>query len=65
MMGFTDAYVLAGGAVPEQGIWLPATNRPDEVRWAFMKWAHKNFDQREMPAAEGLLQVIKSEFPCQ
>ena len=62
--GFTDAYVLFAKAGRDQNVCLPADNRPDEVRWAFMKWAHRHFDQRGMPAAEGLLAAIKAEFPC-
>ena len=62
--GFTDAYVLLTQGGKKSGVCLPASNRPDEVRWAFMKWAHKHYDQRGMPAGKGLLDVIKAEFPC-
>lgn len=61
--GFTDAYVLSGGPAKD-GVCLPAVNRPDEVRWSFMKWAHRNYQLRNKPAAEGLHQAIKSEFAC-
>ena len=63
IMGFTDAYVMLAG--DSKDVCLPPQNRPDEVRWAFMRWAHQNFDDREMPAAEGLLAVVKSAFPCE
>lgn len=59
--GFTDAFMLMGG---DEKVCLPATNRPDEVRWAFMKWAHRHYGDRGQPAAEGLMKAVKSEFPC-
>ena len=62
ILGFTDAYIMLADA---EGVCLPALNRADEVRWAFMKWAHRHFDQRGMPAAEGLLAVVRSEFACE
>lgn len=62
--GFTDAYLLSG-AGQNDNVCLPASgNRPDEIRWAFMRWAHKNFDRRDIPAAEGLLELLRSEFKC-
>jgi len=61
IMGFTDAIVLTA---TEGSICLPELNRADEVRWAFMRWAHQNFDQRDMPAAKGLQAVIEEKFRC-
>lgn len=61
--GFTDAILLTNVA-RDNNICLPKLNRPDEVRWAFVKWAHQNFDDRRMPAADGLLQAIQSAFKC-
>ncbi len=43
----------------------PGPNQPDEVRWAFMLWTHKNFGERDMPTAEGLRITIKSAFACE
>ena len=60
-----DALVLSGRTGKEAGICLPASgNRADEVRWAFMKWAHRNFELRGEPAAHGLYATLKAEFPC-
>ncbi len=61
--GFTDAYIMGGGAKSDN-VCLPAQNRDDEVRWAFMRWAHQNFDDRGIPAAEGLHATVKASFPC-
>ncbi len=62
--GFADAYVLMGGA-KNDNVCLPETgNRADEIRWAFMRWAHKNFKDRDKPAAEGLLATIRAAFRC-
>ena len=62
--GFTDAYTMLE-ASKQDNVCLPeGGNRPDEVRWAFMKWAHKHYDQRGMPAAEGLRITVKSAFAC-
>jgi hypothetical protein len=62
--GFTDAYLLVSGGGKADNVCLPAQNRDDEIRWAFMKWAHRNLDQRSRPAAEGLLATIKAVFKC-
>lgn len=62
--GFTDAYLLVSGGGKGDGVCLPAQNRDDEIRWAFMKWAHRNLDQRSRPAAEGLLATITANFKC-
>ena len=63
--GFTGAYLLLTNKGKSQSVCLPAPgNRSDEMRWAFVKWAYDNFDRRHMPAAEGLLEMVKSKFPC-
>ncbi len=63
--GFTGAYLLFTDGGQAQGVCLPPPgNRPDEIRWAFMKWAYANYHRRQMPAAEGLLAAIKSHFSC-
>jgi len=63
--GFTDAYLMLVENPRQHGVCLPATgNRPDEVRWAFMRWAHRHYDERGGPAVQGLLAAIKAEFPC-
>ncbi len=62
--GFTDLYLRAGLAERDK-VCLPTTgNRADEVRWAFMRWAHDNFEQRDMPAVDGLIATLKARFPC-
>lgn len=58
--GFTDAYIL----VTDNGVCLPALNRDDEVRWAFMKWVRQNHADRFEPAAEGLMATLKEAFKC-
>ena len=65
VIGFADAYVLMGKAEDDNVCLPPVGNRADEIRWAFMKWAHQNFDDRDMPAADGLLAAIKASFPCE
>lgn len=62
--GFTDALVMTTEGGKAAGVCLPAQNRADEVRWAFMRWAHQHYDQRGMPAGEGLLATIKVSFKC-
>jgi len=63
--GFTGAYLLLINNGKSQSVCLPPPgNRSDEMRWAFVKWAYDNFDRRHMPAAEGLLEMIKTRFPC-
>ncbi len=63
--GFTGAYLLLTDDGKSQAVCLPPPgNRSDEMRWAFVKWAYDNFDRRHMPAAEGLLEMVKIHFPC-
>lgn len=63
--GFTDLYIRAG-LDKQDKVCLPAGgNRADEIRWAFMRWAHDNFDQRGMPAVDGLKATIQSRFKCE
>lgn len=46
-------------------ICLPSLNkRPDDVRRAFVKWAYDNHDQRNEPAAKGVLRTLKTKFSC-
>ena len=62
LRGFTDALILSGAA--EGKICLPEQNRDDEVRWAFMRWVHENFGDRNQPAAKGLMATLEAKFPC-
>ena len=64
ILGFTDAYVLTNARKQDNVCLPPEGNRADEIRWVFMKWAHENYDERELPAAHGLLEAIKSQFAC-
>ena len=61
--GFTDLYVKSGMAKADN-VCLPEQNLPDEIRWAFMRWAHENFEQRDMPAVDGLIATLKGRFKC-
>lgn len=64
--GFTDAFLMFGEAGHKEGICLPDTPaRATEIRWAFMRWAHEHYGQREMPAAEGLKEAMKARFKCE
>ena len=65
ILGFTDAYELTNARKQDNVCLPPEGNRADEIRWVFMKWAHDNYDQRDMPAALGLLEAIKSKFACE
>ncbi len=62
LRGFTDALILAGAA--EGKICLPEQNRDAEVRWAFMRWVHEHFGDRDQPAAQGLMSTLEDKFPC-
>lgn len=65
ILGFTDLYLHA--KLNEQDkVCLPETgNRADEIRWAFMRWAHEHFDQRDMSAVDGLMATVKARFQCE
>ena len=64
--GFTGAYILLAAASGEREVCLPPPgNRPDEVRWAFVKWVYKDYDRRDLPATQGLFEAIKAHFPCE
>ncbi len=62
--GFTDLYIRAGLDKQDKVCLPSAGNRADEVRWAFMRWAHDNFDQRGMPAVDGLKATVQARFKC-
>ena len=62
--GFTDLYIRAGLDKRDKVCLPPEGNRADEVRWAFMRGAHDNFDQRGMPAVDGLQATLKARFKC-
>lgn len=64
IMGFTDSYLLSNTNERDNVCLPPEDNRTDEIRWAFMKWAHQNYEKRELPAAHGLLEAIKDRFSC-
>ena len=61
--GFTDLYVRSGMA-KKDNVCLPSQNLADEIRWAFMRWAHENFGKRDQPAVEGLIATLKARFKC-
>ena len=44
---------------------LPEQNQADEIRWAFMRWAHENFGDRDQPAVDGLIATLKARFACE
>ena len=63
--GFTDSYlVLVAGGAKAVTCLPPPGNRDTEIRWAFMKWANKNFDRRGRPAAEGMMATLREAFGC-
>lgn len=65
IVGFTDALILTGQVGVEATICLPQQNRADEIRWAFMRWVHEDYENhRAMPAADGLIEALKSKMPC-
>lgn len=64
--GFSHALVSLGDNGPAGDLCLPTGgSAPDEIRWAFMKWAHDHYDERRIPAAEGLMRTLQAAFPCQ
>lgn len=65
IIGFLDAYLLTDNGEREKICLPPVGNRADEVRWVFMKWAHGNYEKRNMPAALGLWEAIKDRFACE
>lgn len=65
LMGFADALKEVGQTGSEAGICPPETNTADEIRWAFMRWVHKDYAARTaMPAADALLTALRESFTC-
>lgn len=64
IQGFTHLYIRMGQAEKDKVCFPAAGNRADEVRWAFMRWAHENFEKRDMTAIDGLLATVKTAFKC-
>ncbi len=50
----------------DQGLCLPTADegRPDKLSRAFIKWVYEDFERRAMQAAEGVIDALKSKFPC-
>ena len=63
LIGFSDAIQLMTTENGEQSC-LPAINRADEMRWAFVYWAHQHYDDLNLPAGTLLIRVIREAFPC-
>ena len=64
ILGFVDA-MKEVGAIGAEGVCPPEVNTADEVRWAFMRWVHKDYSARtRMPAADALLEMLRSAFGC-
>ena len=61
--GDTDTFAQLADAEGEE-VCLPHQNRPDEARWAFMKWARQNDGRRSEPATDGLKIVLQRTFVC-
>ena len=65
ILGYVAALAQTGASGPEAGVCPPPVNTADEVRWAFMRWVHGAYTERqEMPAADALLATLKDQFPC-
>ncbi len=64
VMGFTDLYMKTGMDKKDNVCLPPEGNRADEVRWAFMRWAHEHYGERGKPAVEGLIATMKANFKC-
>ena len=63
LTGFGDAIQLMASETGGQSC-LPATNRADEMRWAFVYWAYQHYDDLNLPAGTLLMRVIREVFPC-
>ena len=63
--GFTDAFLHTNASERDKVCLPPEGNRADEIRWAFMRWAHQNYEKRDMAAAYGLLEAITDRFSCE
>lgn len=62
--GFTDLY-LSAKVNERDKVCLPETgNRATGIRWAFMRWAHDNIDQRDIAAVDGLIAAVQARFKC-
>lgn len=66
IIGFVDALEVSGVIGGEDSqVCLPEQNKPDEVRWAFMRWVHQDFTARkQMVAAEAMMMTLQENFPC-
>ena len=55
----------AGLSGKSGGVCPPKVNTADEVRWAFMRWVHKDYAKRtDMLAADALMATLKASFAC-
>ena len=65
LSGFTDALAITGNLGPDNGICLPDQNRPDEVRWAYMRWIHEDYGaHKDMSAGQALMGTLRDKFKC-
>ncbi len=63
LIGFSDAVQLMATERGEQSC-LPAINRADVMRWAFVYWAHQHYNDLNLPAGTLLMRALREVFPC-
>ena len=66
LIGYLDALKEVGHFDGKENGCPPTVNTPDEARWAFMRWVHKDYSQRSgMPTADAVLAMLPDMFPCE
>ena len=65
LRGFSDALLVTGQVEQENVCLPPPGNRDDELRMAYMLWGKSHYDQRDIPAGEAVMAMLKASFACQ
>lgn len=65
-VGFLRGFVAGVAASGAEGLCLPAANRDDQLRRAFVRWVHASFSARsKLRLGDAVLAALTETFACE